>query len=276
MLIINDISCCILGKECRFYTAAFVIQIIIPRQVQAKIANIFMNNAELHLSCDCLSMKIFTSSGKWMSFLLNNACWLSEGKGFVDLYILWLFLPPPTTLSKGCFVSWLVCFVFFFCFGIFWLVLVLFVCFLLNLGCLFCSVSFLCYLLDGPPYIHHCWFLCISSGSGTFSLMQRHTVLKQRDCLYGMKAAYYLYPWIPALGMRGRKIPENLFKTHKQLQSKASSHQFWSQINLCHEAEELQCHAVPQSLTLAKAVHGLMSCSETEAGNFRNPPCPMQ
>lgn len=58
-----------------------------------------------------------------MSFLLNNACWLSEGKGFVDLYILWLFLPPPTTLSKGCFVSWLVCFGFFFVlafFGWFW------------------------------------------------------------------------------------------------------------------------------------------------------------
>lgn len=54
MLIINDIACCILGKECRFYTTAFVIKIIIPRQVQAKTANIFMNNAELCLSCVCL------------------------------------------------------------------------------------------------------------------------------------------------------------------------------------------------------------------------------
>lgn len=60
MLIINDIACCILGKECRFYTIAFVIQIIIPRQVQAKNANIFMNNAKLCVVVVSVSLQKFS------------------------------------------------------------------------------------------------------------------------------------------------------------------------------------------------------------------------
>lgn len=47
MLIINGIAFCILGKECRCYTAVFVIQIIITRQVQAKTAKMLMNNRAL-------------------------------------------------------------------------------------------------------------------------------------------------------------------------------------------------------------------------------------
>lgn len=60
MLIINGTACCILGKERRFYAAAFVIQIIIARQVQAKTANIFMNNAELCVLVVSVSLQKFS------------------------------------------------------------------------------------------------------------------------------------------------------------------------------------------------------------------------
>lgn len=182
MLIINDIACCILGKECRFYTAAFVIKIIIPRQVRAKTANIFMNNAELCLSCVC-HYKNFHKFRKVNELPLEATLADSQKKKNLLVCTSWSsscchpLLGPRVVL----FYCWWGFFVLAF-FGWFWFCFSVFV--ELRLSLFSSSVTF---------WMVSCAF--ISADLSLFAVSQKYfpsfmetQVLKQADCLDGMQA----------------------------------------------------------------------------------------
>lgn len=214
-----------------------------------------------------VSTKVFTSSGKWMSFLLKQHLltlrkkrifWSAHPAALATTHYLFqgLFCFIVGGVGFGIFFGW-----FWFCFSGFCWTQVVF-------------VFFLCHFLNGLLCIHLCWFVFICSKPKIFSLLHGDTGVKANRLPRWHASSYCLYPWIAVLDMRGRKISGNLFYTHKQLQTRSllssvllpNSVMSWGWRDAVSP-----CALKP----LAMTVHSFMPYPQREAGNFMNTPCPM-
>lgn len=174
-----------------------------------------MNNTAICVLVVTGSAKMLTISGKWMSFLLNNTCCLSQGKGLlVCTSCSSYFSPLPTTLSRFSFV-------------------------VLELSSL---LWFLSLLLSAwspvhSPLLISAFLLGVSHGG---------TVLSEGGCLCDTQASYHPCHDCQRCGtMEDERYLSNCCRDTSRCKAAASPHQFYSQIHLCHKAEEIHCATCP-------------------------------